>query len=357
MGILNKLFGKKEELFKPFWSAFGRSYGCSNLRIADKKYSQIVLHSLVAHIFNAVETIEIWEKQASPLFKGVESWGVAKARSIIKNNFREIFFDLFAKGYFVLLQNSETNDIEFLQAKYTRINSDGSVSVEGGKLSENTRVYLFYEKDYKSSGVTMEQLCRTSLEYIDNILNTAVTGNARLGNLTILTPATNDYGSEIIGEQDKVEIEKLISNSYGGLDTQSNLMLFPNALNISTISFDFGKLQLLPQLEMVVKILCGYLNIPYDIVPLSGQSTFNNQENAYSQLYSTAERWVMMIQDAFATLNIDFDFTLQGKPNTEAMKLEQAKKDAIATMAQAVSSGLMTTEEARKELQKYYEIS
>jgi hypothetical protein len=134
-------------------------------------------------------------------------------------------------------------------------------------------------------------------------------------------------------------------------------MLFPNSLSTTTISFDFGKLQLLPQLEMVVKILCGYFNIPYDILPLSGQSTFNNQDTAYSMLYVTAERWVMMIQDAFKSLGVEFEFELKGKPNTEAQKLEQAKKDAVATMAQAVSSGLLTTEEARKELEKYYDIS
>jgi phage portal protein BeeE len=164
-------------------------------------------------------------------------------------------------------------------------------------------------------------------------------------------------GSEILKDSEKKEIEKLISESYGGLDNQSNLMLFPNSLSTTTISFDFGKLQLFEQLKMEVMQLCDHFNIPYDILPLSGQSTFNNQDNAYTMLYVTAERWVMMIQDAFKSLGVEFEFELKGKPNTEAQKLEQAKKDAVATMAQAVSSGLMTIEEARKELEKYYDIS
>lgn len=357
MGILNSIFGKKkQDLFTPFWSAFGRSYGCGNLRIANKKYSQIILNSIVVNIFNAVETIEVWDANKTNENQ-LESWGVKLARKTITEHFREIFFDLYSKGYFVLLYNNTTNDIEFLPAKYTQVRADGSVYVEGGKLSEGTRAYLFYEKDYKGSGVTMAETCRTSLEYVDNILNTAVTGNARLGNVTILTPTTNAMGSEVLKDNEKKEIERLISESYGGLDNQSNLMLFPNSLSTTTISFDFGKLQLLPQLEMVVKILCGYFNVPYDILPLSGQSTFNNQDTAYSMLYVTAERWVMMIQDAFKSLGVEFEFELKGKPNTEAQKIEQAKKDAVATMAQAVASGLMTTAEARKELEKYYEIS
>lgn len=358
MGILNSIFGKKkQDLFTPFWSAFGRSYGCGNLRIANKKYSQIILNSIVVNIFNAVETIDIWDKNKTNEYQ-LEAWGVKLARKIIATHFREIFFDLFNKGYFVLLYNSTTNDIEFLPAKYTQVRADGSVYVEGGDLSEGTKAYLFYEKGYKGSSITMAEICKTSLDYVDNILNTAVTGNARLGNVTILTPSHNQMtGSEILKDSEKKEIEKLISESYGGLDSQSNLMLFPNSLSTTTISFDFGKLQLLPQLEMVVKILCGYFNIPYDILPLSGQSTFNNQDTAYSMLYVTAERWVMMIQDAFKSLGVEFEFELKGKPNTEAQKLEQAKKDAVATMVQAVSSGLMTIDEARKELEKYYEIS
>jgi hypothetical protein len=47
---------------------------------------------------------------------------------------------------------------------------------------------------------------------------------------------------------------------------------------------------------------------------------------------------------------------LKGKPNTEKVKAEQAKKDAVATMAQAVTSGLMTIDEARNELKQHYNI-
>lgn len=357
MGILNSIFGKKkDDLFKPFWSAFSRSYGCGNLRITNKIYSEITLKSLVNHIFNAVETIEVWDPNKTNEYQ-IEAWGVKIARKIIKDNFREIFFDLYSKGYFVLLHNNSTADIEYLPAKYTQIRADGSVYIEGGKMSEGTRAYLFYEKNYKVDGRTMEQVCKTSLDYIDNILNTASTGNARLGNLTIITPSSTPMGGEVLKDSEKKEIEKLISESYGGLDSQSSLLLFPNSLNISTIAFDFGKLQLFEQLKMEVMQLCDHFNIPYDILPLSGQSTFNNQDTAYSMLYVTAERWVMMIQDAFKSLGVEFEFELKGKPNTEAQKLEQAKKDAVATMAQAVASGLMTIDEARKELEKYYEIS
>lgn len=357
MGILNSIFGKKkQDLFTPFWSAFGRSYGCGNLRISNKKYSKIILKGFVGHICNAVETIEVWDANKTNENQ-LESWGVKTARKVIADHFRGIFYDLFYKGYFVLLHNSTTNDIEYLPAKYTQVRADGSVYVEGGNLSEGTRAYLFYEKSYKVDGETMAQSCQTTLDYIDNILNTASTGNARLGNLTILTPTSNGLGMEVIKDAEKKEIEKLISESYGGLDSQSNLMLFPNSLSTTTISFDFGKLQLLEQLKMEVMQLCDFFNIPYDILPLSGQSTFNNQDNAYTMLYVTAERWVMMIQDAFKSLGVEFEFELKGKPNTEAQKLEQAKKDAVATMAQAVASGLMTTAEARKELEKYYDIS
>lgn len=357
MGILNSIFGKKkQDLFTPFWSAFGRSYGCGNLRISNKIYSEITLKSLVGHICNAVETIEVWDANKTNENQ-LEAWGVKIARKIIKDNFREIFFDLYSKGYFVLLHNSDSTDIEYLPAKYTQVRADGSVYVEGGKMSEGTRAYLFYEKNYKVDGRTMEQVCKTTLDYIDNILNTASTGNARLGNLTILTPSSTPMGSEVLRDGEKKEIEKLISESYGGLDSQSNLMLFPNSLSTTTISFDFGKLQLFEQLKMEVMQLCDHFNIPYDILPISGQSTFNNQDNAYTMLYVTAERWVMMIQDAFKSLGVEFEFELKGKPNTEAQKLEQAKKDAVATMAQAVASGLMTIDEARKELEKYYEIS
>ena len=85
MGILNSIFGKKkQDLFTPFWSAFGRSYGCGNLRISNKIYSEITLKSLVGHICNAVETIEVWDPNKTNENQ-LEAWGVKFARKIIKD--------------------------------------------------------------------------------------------------------------------------------------------------------------------------------------------------------------------------------------------------------------------------------
>lgn len=344
MAWFEDIFKKKTTLYND-----NRKYALGAIGIGNTKYSAILIESIIGQIFNAVETIEIWQKGEAKL---IEDMGVANARAIITAHFREIFFDMFDKGYFVLLHRGE--QVEYLPAKYVNRMQDGAVIRVDTEQRVDATAYL--EKSYEATGITMRTRCQAILDYIDNILNTAVTGNAKLGNLIIFTPPMSELGRETMSESEKEKIEHEISTRYGGLDTQSNLMLFPQSIDIKNVSFDFGKLQLLPQLEMATKILCGYLNVPYDILPLSGQSTFNNQENAYSMLYVTAERWVYNLQNAFADLGVDFDFALRGKPNTEASKLEQTKKDAIATMTQAVTSGLMTIEEARKELQKYYEI-
>lgn len=344
MAWFEDIFKKKTTLYKD-----NRKYALGAIGIGNTKYSAILIESIIGQIFNAVETIEIWQKGEAKL---IEDMGVANARAIITAHFREIFFDMFDKGYFVLLHRGE--QVEYLPAKYVNRLQDGAVIRVDTEQRVDATAYL--EKSYEATGITMRTRCQAILDYIDNILNTAVTGNAKLGNLVIFTPPMSELGRETMSESEKEKIEHEISTRYGGLDTQSNLMIFPQSIDIKKVSFDFGKLQLLPQLEIATKILCGYLNVPYDILPLSGQSTFNNQENAYSMLYVTAERWVYNLQNAFADLGVDFDFALRGKPNTEASKLEQAKKDAIATMSQAVANGLLTIEEARKELQKYYEI-
>lgn len=343
MGFFQDIFKQKTKLYTQPRALLGTS----SIAMHNRRYADIVLQSIVGQIFNCVDTIYIYKKDNT-----IETMPFAQMRAIITLHFRELFWDLFGKGYFVLLMRGD--EFEYLPARYvSKIGNDGYVTTD---LEGRVEARVFYEKNYIASNKTMLQVCQSTLDYIDNVLNTATTGNAKLGNVTILTPTTNAMGSEVLKDNEKKEIERMISESYGGLDSQSNLMLFPNSLSTTTISFDFGKLQLLPQLEMSVKNLCGYLQVPYDILPLSGQSTFNNQENAYSMLYATAERWVMDLQRYFAELGVDFEFELKGKPNTEKAKAEQAKKDAVATMAQAVSSGLMTIEEARNELKQHYNI-
>lgn len=344
MGFFQDIFKQKTKLY----TQPRASLGTSTIAMHNRRYADIVLQSIVGQIFNCVDTIELYQNGNYI----VEDARIANARAIITLHFREMFWDLFNKGYFVLLMRGD--EFEYLPAKYvSKIGNDGYVTTE---LEGRVEARVFYEKNYSSTNKTMLQVCQSTLDYIDNVLNTATTGNAKLGNVTILTPTTNAMGSEVLRDNEKKEIEKLISESYGGLDSQSNLMLFPNSLSTTTISFDFAKLQILPQFQLGVQNLCSYFNVPYDILPTSGQSTFNNQENAYSMLYATAERWVMDLQRYFAELGVDFEFELKGKPNTEKVKAEQAKKDAVATMAQAVSSGLMTIEEARNELKQHYNI-
>lgn len=344
MGFFQDIFKQKNKLY----SQPRAGIGTSCIAMHNRRYADMVLDFVVEQIFNCVDTIDIYQNGNYI----VEDARVANARAIITLHFREIFWDMFNKGYFVLLIRGD--EFEYMPAKYiSKMGDDGYVTTE---LEGRVEARVFYEKRYIAKGRTMAQTCQTTLDYIDNVLNTATTGNAKLGNVTILTPTSNGLGMEVMKDNEKKEIEKLISESYGGLDSQSNLMLFPNSLTTTTISFDFAKLQILPQFQLGVQNLCSYFNIPYDILPTSGQSTFNNQENAYSMLYATAERWVMDLQRCFAELGVDFEFELKGKPNTEKVKAEQAKKDAVATMAQAVASGLMTIEEARNELKQHYNI-
>lgn len=344
MGFFQDIFKRPTKLYRQARYAFGTSA----LTMHNRRYADIVLQSIVGQIFNCVDTIELYQNGNYI----VEDGRIANVRAIITLHFREMFWDLFNKGYFVLLMRGD--EFEYMPAKYVnQIGDDGYVTTE---LEGRVEARVFYEKNYSSTNKTMLQVCQSTLDYIDNVLNTATTGNAKLGNLTIFSPPYNDVGGEVLSENERAEIEKEIATRYGGLDTQSSLMIFPKSIDVKNVSFDFGKLQLLPQLEMAVKNLCGYLQVPYDILPLSGQSTFNNQENAYSMLYATAERWVMDLQRYFADLGVDFKFELKGKPNTEKVKAEQAKKDAVATMSQAVESGLMTIEEARNELKQHYNI-
>ena len=62
--------------------------------------------------------------------------------------------------------------------------------------------------------------------------------------------------------------------------------------------------------EMFTKILCDATNIPYDVMAMSGQSTFNNMEQAEKSMQDTAEEFVSKIWTFLKVLGIDFSWTV-----------------------------------------------
>jgi len=324
MGIFTKKRDIKEvNVWKP--SSFERLIGKYNLN-----FSESFITDIFIKITDVLSTIDY---QQENVLNNREDF--VKMRLFLKDNYLTILLRLFYDGFLYIGKNSN-----------------------GYFIDEETKKGLLIQSDvFRVRGKSQQELSLSWIKYFDNILNSAYTGNARLGNVTIIKPTSTDMGSEVIDEQTRKRIERDASRSYGSLSEQSNVWIMPQDVGIDNISFDITKLALLDQMQLVAKILTDKIGIPYELMAISGQSTYSNREQAMIDFYNLIDKWAIFFIDIFDRAGIKIDsYNVPNKPNYEQNLKEEQKLKKIQMLNLALSSGILSSQEARAELRTLFEI-
>ena len=155
-------------------------------------------------------------------------------------------------------------------------------------------------------------LLKDTLKAIDNSLNASQTVIKRLGAVIVGTPEQPTQNPQMvqIDKDAKELLEKDTQNDYGMLDEQKQFMFLRRPLKLQRIALGGKDLLITENVEMFTKILCDNMDIPYDVMALSGQSTFANQEQAEKSMQDSAEAFISKIWTYFNVMNISFEWTV-----------------------------------------------
>jgi phage portal protein BeeE len=104
------------------------------------------------------------------------------------------------------------------------------------------------------------------------------------GALGILSKDINDKSSIGAFEDDKENIQEQYRR-YGITSEQWNIIITSSALKWQSITQPLKDLMLLEFEERTAKKICGVFDIPFELLPLVGQSTYSNRKEAKIELY------------------------------------------------------------------------
>ena len=155
--------------------------------------------------------------------------------------------------------------------------------------------------DYESE--LTNQISAMSFEYdffgksqfalLDSIFNNIDTGLTAQRAITKILGQFTIFNKEVTKDNERAmpmtnaENEGLV-NKFNTLFTGKNVgtaVDFVNAnLKRDTILFPLDKLQITDQVTFNILIIAGVVNVPYDLIPLTGKSTYANQEAAKQYL-------------------------------------------------------------------------
>ena len=280
--------------------------GVMGFRMTRGKYSDVLLMSVFKKIFKRLNLIDYTVNSPDAITTGSVSY-------FLNNEMSAAFAELFQNG-FVLFHKNPTGVF-----KYIRKNK--ATQTPDGWFFNNEPLEAFYSDTFEVFGMSDGVMLKDTLKAIDNSINAAQTIIKRLGVVIVGTPEQPSQNPQIvqIDDKEKDDMEKEIQSDYGMLDEQKQFLLFRRAMKLQRIALGGRDLLITETVEMFAKILCDSMNIPYDVMAMSGQSTFNNMEQAEKSMQDTAEEFVSKIWTFLKVMNIDFSWKVNNSKYGKAI--------------------------------------
>ena len=276
--------------------------GVMGFRMARGKYSDALVSAIMKKIFKRLNLIDFTVTHKEPLVVGM-------AKYFLNNELNVAFAELFNNGFLLFLKKKDENGkltgIKYIRKAQATQNLN-EWTYDGQELE------IFYSDTYEIFGMSDAVLLKDTLKAIDNSLNASQTVIKRLGAVIVGTPEQPTQNPQMvqIDKDAKELLEKDTQNDYGMLDEQKQFMFLRRPLKLQKIALGGKDLLITENVEMFTKILCDNMDIPYDVMALSGQSTFANQEQAEKSMQDSAEAFISKIWTYFNVMNISFEWTV-----------------------------------------------
>lgn len=210
--------------------------------------------------------------------------------------------------------------------------------------------YVLLSSDMRLRGVSTYSLLLPALDYLNNIVNAANTSISRLGVLAVFSPKSDEYGNTLTAEELKEE-ESRLQDDYGVLKSQHLIKFFAHSYDLQTINMAGENLQLSDRFTQAVKIICGKLKVPFELVPCATLGNVNQtgvyQGEAVKRLYQTVAEWQSYFVDFAAALGLEVEAVNIDAPQDYDTERAAAAAQNLATISGAISAGLMTPDEGR----------
>ena len=276
--------------------------GVMGFRMSRGKYSDALVNAIMKKIFKKLNLIDYTINTLDPLLAG-------RSRYFLNNEINVAFAELFNNGFLLFLKRAD-KDGKTIDIKYIR-KADAKQTINVWTY-EGEELEVFYSDTYEIFGMSDAMLLKDVLKSIDNSLNASQTVIKKLGAVIVGTPEQPSQNPQAvsINDKDKEKLEQDTQNDYGMLDEQKQFMFLRRPLKLQRIALGGKDLLITENVEIFTKILCDNMDIPYDVMALSGQSTFANQEQAEKSMQDSAEAFVSKIWTYFSVMNINFNWTV-----------------------------------------------
>ena len=251
--------------------------------------------------------------------------------------------------------------LEFAPVQYRTINDLMYIEYQNYKYYPND-IYIFGH----STVLVDNDFGKQGIEYaVSNLINDYEAKHAIIagrGAMGIISPAQTktdqmSFGSKLLPEEKK-ELERDHTRNYGLLKGKKTMLISSVPLNFNSTSMNVQELGISEDKKENITAICSHLKYPTDLY--FNATTYENQATAKASVYNNilipfaAEDAVILSKWLKEEVEIDYSHVAELQ-NDEQTKVER-NNSVVTYCSQAVQAGIMTVEEARKELNNYIDL-
>lgn len=305
------------------WILGGYSYvGLPDGKAHLNDFSEIKHEFAQVMFMNIVELLtDITNDVVLTLRKG-DAMRFAEYKMFFDNYGQECLNKLFNKGYVVIAFDSSGFNLLEADFDYT-LGSKNEIKVTNPKFKK-AEIYVLKSETFKMNGKSDRAFLTGFLTYLDNILNASNTTTARLGSLIMASPQQAASLPTVVKLTDveKKETETEISNEYGGLKKQKQILIWKQAMNFTTVNLSGLDSKTIEKSKFAITAICDRIKIPSNQVSIiesssGGNSLSNGGEIREGDLlkYKSFER---LLNKTFIKMALDLDmvvdYSIYNKP-------------------------------------------
>ena len=251
--------------------------------------------------------------------------------------------------------------LEFAPVQYRTINDLLYIEYQGYKYYPND-IYIFGN----STVLVDNDFGKQGIEYaVSNLINDYEAKHAIIagrGAMGIISPAQTKTDQMSFGvklqPEEKKELERDHTRNYGLLKGKKTMLISSVPLNFNSTSMNVQELGISEDKKENITAICSHLKYPTDLY--FNATTYENQATAKASVYNNilipfaAEDAVVLSKWLKEEVEIDYSHVAELQ-NDEKTKVER-NNSVVTYCSQAVQAGIMTVEEARKELNNYIDL-
>jgi len=243
---------------------------------------------------------------------------------------QEVLNELFTSGFSVIVYDGSY--FKLLTTDEFNVNAKGQVTVTNPNF-KNSETYVMKSDTYRMSGRSDKAVLSGFLKYLDNVMNASNTTTARLGTLIMASPKQSaGLPTEAkFTDIEKTSAEKDISENYGSLSTQKQILIWRKAMDFSTINLSALDSKTIDKAKFAIEAICDRLKVPSSQVSMIDASSGSNGLSNGGEIregdllkYKAFERllnktFIRMAND----LDLIVDYEIYNKPVAKAEPIKQ----------------------------------